>query len=540
MYGLPRSVWWFVATAIIFVLQWIPFTGVFLMLLLAPLWSVVTINAGFVSLAIEAATGHTSRLWLLAPLAWFVGYALAVQLSESDYQKLDAEIRVTNARHKIAFDPARSTIAVKQNADDLGEAPQRLVQDYRLSVAYSDDSSYEQKRRPNELPRLDPAYRAYRIAGADTCTRLGKDARLRDARAYGYFIQEGRRSRSSAAGLCSYSLPEEPTLPVTRIEAKGERLKTFLLEGKVVRITITGPDGHRTELRSGQAAPLRWFPMPAMGCALNSGRPSWDCFAGFMKQSPRGLGGSGAWGKSTIEVIAQSLHLEAAPALIRREQLAASDTTALDSLLQRHEGMALANLDRLLADPKLRATVHDLAGLSERPHLLAPRADTMLVAMSAALAHNKGDSETARNLQRLIAALPAADFARVAPELLRRLDAGRPVVSPKERTQRPEQIDGTLASRLADVGPLALPLLERIALEPRGNSASYAIIGLCRMAPAPTAIASRLAEQIITARSISDEIRAVTYVTLVRWKRTDLADQLLDDKDRRRREYERR
>ena len=540
MYGLPRSMWWFIATAIIFVLQWIPFTGIFLMLVLAPFWSIFTINAGFVALGIEAATGRTSRLWLIAPLAWFGGDAIAAQLSERAYASLDAEIRAGNAASSRTFDPALSVIVVKENANDLGSAAQSLMQNYRLPVVYSATGSDRKTRRTNELPSLDTAYRAYRVAGAETCNRLRDDAQLRQARAYGHVIREGRGRQSASTGLCSYTLPEEPIRPGTLVEAKGEKLNSLLLAGRIVRVTITAPDGSRSELRSGQAAPLRWLPMPGIGCALNSGAPSWSCFANFMTQSPRGLGGQGAWGRATIDVIAGALGLEPEPALMRRNELAATDTSALDALLQRHEGAALANLDRLLADPSKRATVHDLAGLAERPHLLVPRADSMLVAMTAAFANGDGNSESARNLQRLIAALPDGEFQRIGPGLLGRLDEGRPVPQARKRSRPRERIDGNLALRLADLGEPARPLLERLALTPRGDSAASAILGLCRLGSPPPDLATRLAEHILEDTAPSSETRAAAYVTLVLWARTDLAEKLIDDKGRNRRDYERR
>ena len=66
MRRLPWSLSWFALTGISFLLQLFPLTGVFLMLLAAPLWSILTVNVGFVSLAVEAAAyvhriGRTGR-----------------------------------------------------------------------------------------------------------------------------------------------------------------------------------------------------------------------------------------------------------------------------------------------------------------------------------------------------------------------------------------------------------------------------------------------------------------------------------------------
>lgn len=542
MYGLPRSFWWFVATAIIFVLQWIPVTGIFLMIMLAPLWSIVTINAGFVSLAFEAATGRTSRLWLIAPVAWFAGYALLSHLSERAYTRLDAEIHAANAQQALAFDPLRAVIAVVDNPNDLSGTASHLVQQFGLPVVYKSHFSDRKFPRANELPSLDLRHTAERIASADICRRLQTDRQLRAARASGHVRRSTAKSgEKPPEGLCAFTIPEEPSLPVYRVEAKAEKLATYMLSGKRVRITITAPDGRRIEVQAGQAAPLSRWPLPVMGCALNSGAPSWDCDAAFMNQSPRGLGGTGAWGAAANEVIAHALGLAAPAAVPPLDELDRRAKAALDTLLAQHERAALANLDLLLADPKLHATVHHLAGLTQRPQLLAQRADAMLVAMSVATSHGSGHSETALNLQRLIAALPEPDFHRIGTELLRRLDEARPAPLPTSRgNSLSQRIDGDLATRLADLGAPAMPILERLAFTPKGNSAPYAILGLCRMTPMPSDLAPRLADHIAADTSSTSDARAAAYVTLMRWSRPDLADRLLDDKGRNHRDYQRR
>lgn len=540
MRHLPWSLSWFVITGVIFLLQLIPVTGVFLMLLAAPLWSVLTINVGFAFLAVEAGVGRVSRMWLLAPIAWFGGYAAAAELSERAYGRLDAELRAENEGRTAPFDPATGALAFADNADDLGQAASRAVRNYRLAVAYVGHNRDRHTARKNELPSLDATFTGHRIADAEACRRLGSDPRLGAARASGTLLTEKNAvGRRVSTGVCVLSLPEVPSLPIWRVEARSEMLATFMLAGKVVRITITAPDGRRTELRSGQAAPLSRWPMPAMGCALNSARPAWVCDAGFLRQKSRGLGGSGAWGEATFQVVAGALKLEPASAASRIGEAGGTTTQVLDELLARHERAATANLDLLLRDPTQLATVHHLAGLAERPDLLASRADTMVAAMSAALAHGKGSSESARNLQRLLAALPDADLKRVGPDLLRRLDEGRPIEKPSNRQSR-ERIDGTLALRIADLGAPALPLLERLALAPRGDSAAHAILGLCRMSPPPDHLAPRLAEQLSTSTSPTSETRAAAYVTLVRWKRSDLAEQLIDEQGRNRSDYRRR
>jgi hypothetical protein len=78
---MPRSLMFFVATGVVYVLQFVPGIGIILMFMGAMFWPIVWINAGFVSLAIEAWIGRISRLWLVAPIAWFGGYYAVAALS---------------------------------------------------------------------------------------------------------------------------------------------------------------------------------------------------------------------------------------------------------------------------------------------------------------------------------------------------------------------------------------------------------------------------------------------------------------------------
>ena len=71
---LPRSIWFFVFTGVVFLLQTSPVPGFWLLFLAAPFWSAVTLNVGFLSLGIEAAAGKVHRAWLVAPILWFAGY----------------------------------------------------------------------------------------------------------------------------------------------------------------------------------------------------------------------------------------------------------------------------------------------------------------------------------------------------------------------------------------------------------------------------------------------------------------------------------
>lgn len=532
---LPKSTWWFAATAILFVLQWIPYTGIFLMFLLAPFWSVLMVNAGFVSLGIEAMLGRISLLWLLAPIAWFGGYAVAAQLSADALARLDAEVRAGNTGRTLVFAPQHAVIAVVDNPNELGQMAGSLVSRYNLPVVYTDYEADRRERKAGELPHSEPRLRAHRVGASELCSRIRDEPRFRAANIQGSLPY----SRKPVEGprLCAYSMSETPTLPVVRVSAEAEPIRTGLLSGKLVRVTIAAPDGQHVELRAGMAAALSRWPQPVMGCLLNSGGPSWRCEAGFLRQKPTALGSSHIYSEGATEVVARALDLEPRSP----SDPVDVDTGALERALARHENTALDNLDRLLREPTLRATVHDFAGLTLQPELLAPRADAMLRAMGAALMHGKGESEAARNLQRLIAALPEAEFRRIGPEAMRTAEEGRVLLDNQDRRHRRERIDGSLVIRLGDLGAASLPLLERLAFTPRGEAASHAILGLCRLGEPGVSLAARLAEHVVATSAPRQDTRAAAYVTLMRWGKVDLAESLIDPEQRsQRKDYERR
>ncbi len=534
MWGLPRSFIWFAATVAIFVLQWIPFTGIFLMFVLAPFWSIVTVNLGFISLAAEALFGSISRLWLIAPIAWFGGYAVIAQASQWELERLDAQIRAHNAGRSVAFDTAREALVVQNNADEMGGAVEALIRSYRLPVVYGVDKPSPRPKASTPLTPLSSNYRSVRLAGITECRRMAKDPSIRAAGIYPSFISEGTGKPVSSGAtrrpagpvMCTYSTPEEPVHPVLMVEAKRKERLRGRVAGKVTSILITPPSGLPVELLSGNAsAYAAWFPMPVMGCALNSGAPSWNCEAGFMRGKPKGLGAEGSYGRGTVEIVARAIGLERTDALDRVSEVEGAGTPTLDRVIGRSQDAALGNLDRIIASPSVRATVHDLKGLAERPEVLASRAERMVAAMRTALVESNGQSETARNLQRLIAALPADDFERAGDAILAALDAGRPQQRSGKRPIR-ENIDEALLTRLSDLGTRGLPILERVVSTSR-TPPSAALLGLCRVGSPARDTVVDFARKLTAPVRLHDAHVQALYVTLLRLGEGDIAEDVL-------------
>jgi hypothetical protein len=255
----PRSLLWFAATAVIFVLQLIPYTGLFLMFLMAPFWSVITVNAGFAHLAAEAYFGKIHKVWLILPIAWFAGYEAAALLSHRAAWQLDAQLKAENSRQTLNFNDIEQSLVFEQGSDFLSGAAQTIFNKYDVSAAY--------ERNPNFPGYSHLVYR------------------------------ENVRA------------PEDPTKSIVLVKGTDELISGYLLPYR--RYTISLLD-HGTPIRTlfaGHAHPLSWIPLPIMGCSLNSAAPSWDCVVQFWRDNI-GLGGTGGYGGAAIEVVATALGLK--------------------------------------------------------------------------------------------------------------------------------------------------------------------------------------------------------------------------------------
>ena len=129
----------------------------------------------------------------------------------------------------------------------------------------------------------------------------------------------------------------QATLPVTT--------QTFRLRDEA--------SGREVVVRSAFAGPLKRFPMPVMGCALNSGAPSWQCFHGFMRDSVTPVAPPDQkYGGGTV-VVAAALGLEKV-----------QDWAALATGPERFRGLADAADAKLVA--KEIAILERDAGQSDR------------------------------------------------------------------------------------------------------------------------------------------------------------------------------
>jgi hypothetical protein len=110
--------------------------------------------------------------------------------------------------------------------------------------------------------------------------------------------------------------------------------------------------------------------MPILGCALNSGAPSWNCFAQFMRDGFRSVGAADGGGASSI--LAAALGLRRSPAAERRETVSPQNIAVkTEDIVASQAAENLAKVVDSFTNPTRRLTIHDVSTLRNRPELYA-------------------------------------------------------------------------------------------------------------------------------------------------------------------------
>ncbi len=263
---------------LIFLLQLFPYTGIFLMMLAAPFWSVILINLGFILMAWDAWRGPARRWLMIFPIFWFGGYLAATSISHWQVSRYATSIEAGNAGQRIAFDPARQDVVIVPDSHDSSNGSklriETLVDDFGLDRAYQ------------QISYSPDGYRSYSLFKMVCPTSIVKNNDDGTTTTYLHPTdRQGYRIRG-ARDLCIVQGSQAPQRPVVRVWPQPQ--VGGYGDGLISQdITIEPTDGPRVRLRSGWALPLTWLPQPVIGCGLDSGTPAWRCIASMAQQSAR-------------------------------------------------------------------------------------------------------------------------------------------------------------------------------------------------------------------------------------------------------------
>lgn len=499
--GWPWSLWFFAATLVVYLLQRFPPTGIFLMFLLAAFWSVILINLGVIGVGLEALTGRVNRLWLLVPLLYFGGYYVAYAKDQATIALLRAQYASHNDGKSVQFDPARQDLVFEKGKGDFHPAPFSFVQDYGLKRAF------------------DAAGQVHFMGTSDACAMVRKNDVYRSAGVYsfGFFSDGSINQRRMVKDFCSIYAPAKPDKPVIRVTSNEVLSKSAAMAVRKQSLRLRDEaSGEEIEIRTGSASPLKPFPMLAMGCGLNSGAPSWDCFIGFLRDSFVPLGSAGLREDGSTALVAKALGLSRSQdyaAIASGSEAVQAWGDAADAMLVRKE---LAILERMLADPTKDMRYGWFYHLPNRPAVIAPYSKRIFGALGMLQNSTVGGSETGRNLWRLAAALPEDALAPHRAELTDWLRPG----NARPWTEQTNEI----YARLDVADPAAREIVLNRLERQRGDLQISLLPPFCRMGlDAPKDVKQRLlalwrgrGEQVAGTTRDRSNLDTMLYVTLAR------------------------
>jgi hypothetical protein len=379
---------------------------------------------------------------------------------------------------------------------------------YPLSVVYEEYEDAGDATKPTFARDGRPRFTALRLGPPELCDSITDTARLKAA------VTRHIKTTISATPFCSYTTIEAPDLPVVRLRFEQEQLRIVGAEGDIDRTILTS-GGTRRQVSSVKAAPYRYLPLPVIGCFLTDGGSHWGCWHEFLKESQRAH-------PDNVALVAESLGLAPSSPASRSEQIYAAGSAPLERAQNLGEAAAAAELDRLLAHPIGSTAKLSLNILSARPDLIASRAERLAVAAAEALT-TRDNWHDVQTWSDLMVALADADFRQVGPSfvgamLARWTDAsGHHFASLSDR----------LIYRLADLGPAALPLLERIYQDNGALDGLASIIALCRLGAPAAELTEKIRANVFNDRhqgAYDFEMREAMILALMRQGRGDLAD----------------
>ena len=484
------------AAVVVYVLQAIPFTGIFLMFVAAAYWPGFLLHLALVITFIYAVTGYIRRAHLLIPLVAYGGYYLAYA---NDLRLLDNQQAVlvrANSKQVLTFDPARMVL--------VGKNALRLVEIYTVPVAYEPSSDVKE------------GYYAWRIVPVAACRNTPRDTQNHIDVIYPWV--------QTHSDLCMLRMPEAPTLPKVVITRDGPELYdrprdagTFVLQktsvsfrGRVMgAITFAAMD---------QLTALPWF---VAGCFLNDGAASWDCVHQFQRSRVITDGTPAVpvfSGEHLPEVTLLGLRkyqdsdlanfkfwpgTEAAIAKAGTEAARVTDDVfaVLAGMLKNDNARPASLMDYSLGkDPARLSTFAD--AIADRLILLQDQKTQATLKVHPHL-YEQFDA-----LTRILAGMPPDGFASVAARIFALL-------------QRDENAKNypLLYLRTADLGPAALPQLKADLFANRFEFAEQLVpvLAFCRAGAADAATVVELKRRF----AASDDTKSIYYeealaLTLIR------------------------
>ncbi|WP_441228140.1 hypothetical protein AB7813_12800 [Tardiphaga sp. 20_F10_N6_6] len=480
--------------------QAFPVTGIFLMVLAAPLWTGLLVHVFLIALAVEAMVGRLPRAALMLPILAYGGYYGAYVYEGIKVGMAAAQFRSENSGKVMEFDPAAHSLVTS--------TAQTFISDHRIPVAYAVDQYAEPE-----------GFRSFRLVRSDQC-RLEKDGLVR-IQTSGVF-----EPSSSKIFACTLSIPEKPPyalVSVAKTDDKNIRDRNGAIHEQLSEVTFNGQILGRFKTGSIWRLPL--LPKLVIGCSLNSAAPAWQCGARF--------------DRSPVE-------LQAVPESIDRDRF---DTP--ESVMLGIPKLVVAEFTDFRGYPENDAVMEYLKG---EPHRVRERMFDLikelaeggyprvpmqigytvatnperLVPLAEAMANRfveltnyrpaNGDGQDFlfryEGLARALAALPNDAFVKVAPSLV--------AYFPQFDVSKFDK----LWKRAKEFAPeLTQEFYEADFMNAKGDRRLFPALALCRIGRASPVVVDTMKQEVIERseeKEFDDESKSALIVALIKLGQTDL------------------
>jgi len=261
-----------IACGIIYFLQWLPLTGIFLMFMLAVLWIGVLIHLGMIHLTIVSLGGWISRAWLILPAAFYLGGLALYYCATVDVRAQTEAIERDNAGQTIkAEQPFTYTFSGYGNVDT------KLLELYwtdRMVLPLGPNSR-------------DGAAITFYYGHGDECDAANKgwyyDKRFEPFLRVRDLFPEYKGRDKTRQCLISQNGPVEDTR--YRIKEEATNSTGLLVDRYGTKWTVynSKTDALVLTVQSAQFSVVYPIPVILAGCGLNDGAARWECGAELRK-----------------------------------------------------------------------------------------------------------------------------------------------------------------------------------------------------------------------------------------------------------------
>lgn len=245
--------WVLLFSGLFMFVQWIPYTGVILMMMQAHVFAGLIPHFVAIALFLDLLIKRAPKALLIIPILPYCVYFYYYSAEQETIKSIEASIRSENPSHIISY-----------NFDEYALISSHMVTVYKIPVTYGINNNFPE------------GYMSHRLATQELCQKAVDNKEWKRAWPVNWYRYGRNGFTKRFTNLCRFEMPETTNKPLLRVIEKEDKTKGEKLKKTVYSFSLD--DKPLGEYTAATYAALPAFPTFFIGCWLNSGAPSWDCF----------------------------------------------------------------------------------------------------------------------------------------------------------------------------------------------------------------------------------------------------------------------